>query len=364
MAVLPFAEADIPQVADLYWTYMRHLQGSAARSVWSTFRELYFTNPFVETTFPPLVYEGQSGEIVGFLGITVRKMSAGGEPIRVAYGGNFVVHPKARSSLAARRLLAALIGGTQDLTLTDSANDLSRKIVERIGFRNIPALNFHWARPLRPSQCAVYALSRSTGRRVSAGLRLAAKPFCVVADNMAARLSGGLFRQTKSHLRGTELDVETLLHCLVEFRKGYSLWPEYDGLSLKWLLNFMEQIPTRGELRKIVVRDHSQKIMGWYIYYMKSAGVGEVVQIGCDVKHTKVILDHLFYDAWEHGVIALLGVVDSRRMADFSDKNCYFTCRGGWALAYSRNPELVKVLERGDAFLSRLDGEWCLDPGE
>jgi hypothetical protein len=33
-------------------------------------------------------------------------------------------------------------------------------------------------------------------------------------------------------------------------------------------------------------------------------------------------------------------------------------------VALPRNPELMKLLERGDAFLSRLDGEWALDPGD
>jgi hypothetical protein len=78
----------------------------------------------------------------------------------------------------------------------------------------------------------------------------------------------------------------------------------------------------------------------------------------------KDVLDHLFYDAWEQGAIALHGVVDLRRIADFSDKGCLFTCRGGWTVAYSRKPELLDLLDRGDAFLSRLDGEWALDPGD
>jgi hypothetical protein len=89
-----------------------------------------------------------------------------------------------------------------------------------------------------------------------------------------------------------------------------------------------------------------------------------VVQVGGELKRTKDILGHLFYDAWEHGVIALYGVVDSRRVPDFSQKGCFFTCRGGWTIAYSRKPQFLELLERGDAFLSRLDGEWCLDPGE
>jgi hypothetical protein len=47
-------------------------------------------------------------------------------------------------------------------------------------------------------------------------------------------------------------------------------------------------------------------------------------------------------------------------MADFSEKNCFFTCRGGWTVAHSRKPNFLALLNSGDAFLSRLDGEWCL----
>jgi hypothetical protein len=367
MSVRPLTEADIPQVTDLYWNYMRRRKGSAPAALRSTFRELCFTNPFVDSTFPPLVYEGKDGKIVGFLGTTVRKMSLGGQPIRVAFGGNLVVHPEARSTLAASRLLGNFMAGSQDLSLTDSANDISRRIVERLGFRAIPALNIHWARPLRPSHYAVHALCRAINSKLSSSLKLLAKPFCVVTDTLAAKLVP-LFRPAKSRLRGGELDLETLLQCQTQFRNGYSLWPEYNIESLQWLLGFMNRMPARGQLRKVVVRDDNQKgdqkILGWYIYYVRPGAVGEVVQIGSAAKSTKAILDHLFYDATEQGVIGLHGVVDSRRMADFSDKNCFFTCRGGWALAHSRKPELLEPFERGEAFLSRLDGEWCLDPGE
>jgi hypothetical protein len=151
---------------------------------------------------------------------------------------------------------------------------------------------------------------------------------------------------------------------MADFRKGYSLWPEYDLSSLRWLLGFMEGRPARGSLRRVLLRDDAKNIVGWYIYCVKPGAVGQVVQIGGDSKATKDILDHLFGDAFERGVVGLHGVVDSRRTADFSDKGCFFTCRRGWTVANSRKPEIMRSLERGDAFLSRLDGEWCLDPGD
>jgi hypothetical protein len=363
MSVRPLSESDIPQVADLYWKYMRRREGSAPPALHAFLLELFFTNPFCDSASPSLVYEAQDGRVVGFIGGSVRKMSVCGEPIRVVFGGNLVVHPEFRSGTAAPRLLDRFLAADYDLSVTDSANDISRKILQRMGLHLIPALNIHWARPLQPIRYAVHTMVRSTGI-VATGVKFAAKPFCSVADILATRLTASPFRHGESNLHGGELDVATLLQCLGEFRKGYSLCPEYDMESLTWLLNFMERRPSRGKLRKIVVRDDAQKLVGWYIYYVKPGAIGEVVQIGGAPKSTKSILDHLFNDAWEQGVIALHGMVDARRMADFSDKGCFFTCRGGWTIINPRKPGILELLERGDAFFSRLDGEWALDPGD
>jgi len=343
---------------------MRRRKGAAPPALQSFFRELYFTNPWIDSTPSNLVYEGEGGRVVGFLGVIRRKMSVCGQPIRIAYGGNFVVDPEARSNLAGLRLLGTYMAADQDLWMTDSANDVSRALLERLGFRTILPLSIHWVRPLRPGHYAAYAMSRLTGPVLSASLKLATKPLTSIVDGLAARLSFSPFRQTEPTLHGAELDVETLLHCLTEFRGGYSLWPEYEIHSLTWLLAFMNRMHAHGDLRKIVLRDDNQKIVGWYIYYLKPGAIGEVVQIGGERKFTKDILDHLFYDAWKHGVIGLHGLVHTRLMDDFSEKNCFFTCRGGWTVAHSRKPELLDLLNRGDAFLSRLDGEWCLALGE
>jgi len=361
LGVRPFVTEDVPEVAELWWKFLRHGKGSTPPALLTYFQELYFANPLVDSALPSLVYEGKGGRIAGFLGVIRRKMSFRGHSIRIAFGGNFVVHPEARSPLAGLGLLTTYMAGNQDVSQTDSANDISRSLLERLGFRTIVPLSIHWARPLRPCHYAVHGMSNSAGRALSTTLKIAAKPFCGVVDSMAARLSFSPFCQTQSAFHAAELDVDTLVQCLAEFRGNYSLRPEYDGDSLKWLLNFMERMHPRADLRKVVVRDDKQKILGWYLYYLKPGAIGQVVQIGGQRKSTKDILDHLFYDAWSHGAIALHGVVPSHLMADFSEKNCFFTCRGGWTVAHSRKPELLEILERGDASLSRLDGEWCVN---
>jgi hypothetical protein len=175
MAARPLIESDLPQVADLYWNFMRERKGPAPLAVRSVFQTLYFTNPWRGSSISSLVYEDKSGKIVGFLGVIARKMSLCGQPIRVAFGGNFVVSPEARKSLAGMRLLGTYMAGEQDLSATDSANDISRTLLERLRFRTIMPLSIHWSRPLRPSHYAAYVMAKSKGPVISGALKLAAK---------------------------------------------------------------------------------------------------------------------------------------------------------------------------------------------
>src|SRR5258708_28758461 len=81
MGVRPLAEGDIPQVADLYWTHMRRGKGATPPALLPFLRELYFTNPFSDSTVPSFVYEDKDGRIGGVLGGIGRKMLVCGQAI-------------------------------------------------------------------------------------------------------------------------------------------------------------------------------------------------------------------------------------------------------------------------------------------
>jgi hypothetical protein len=114
-----------------------------------------------------------------------------------------------------------------------------------------------------------------------------------------------------------------------------------------------------GNLRKVALRDATKEIIGWFIYYVKRGGIAEVVQVGATKVHMKTVFDHLLCDAWNHGAIGLHGRLEIRHAQDLSESRCFF-----WStiplLFRARNPELARLVQHGDAFLSRLDGEWCL----
>ena len=104
----------------------------------------------------------------------------------------------------------------------------------------------------------------------------------------------------------------------------------------------------------------SGNIAGWYIYYVKGGGIGEVVRIGAEDHVIAPVLDHLFYDASVHGAIALHGRLEGRLTQQLSERYCFFYQASNRLLVHSRRPEVTRLIHTNDALLTRLDGEWCL----
>ncbi len=97
--------------------------------------------------------------------------------------------------------------------------------------------------------------------------------------------------------------------------------------------------------------------MGWYLYYLKPKGKSEVLQIAASKSTICGVLDHLFYDAWKHESVELSGRVDPMFMKVFYEKFCFFTMGTDWMLLNTKRPELIHMVNAGDAFLSRLEGD-------
>ena len=92
---------------------------------------------------------------------------------------------------------------------------------------------------------------------------------------------------------------------------------------------------------------------------VKRGGIGEVVQMGATKGHMKTVPDYLFRDAGNRGAIGAHGRLEIRHAQELAEARCFF-----WGttplLFHARDPELARLVQQGDAFVSRLDGEWCL----
>src|SRR5437867_811181 len=169
------------------------------------------------------------------------------------------------------------------------------------------------------------------------------------------------FRRSAAGLSAEPLEPETLGTCVSELARDRALRPIYDAGSLKWLLDLLGRQTGDAALRGTIVRDARAEIFGGYLYYQGATGVGDVVQIVAHPKSIDAVLDHLFSDAHRRGLTAVSGLLDSRLFPALGAKHCLFTRGdGSWLMAHSRDPEILRAIHRGDAFLTRLEAEWWI----
>jgi len=351
-------ESDVPQIAELHRRVWTPAGGRGPVISEAYFAEILFRNSCRADDLPSLVYEDDHGRVVGCLGVMPRRMSFEGRPVRVAISHNFMVAPDSRSSLAGIQLMREFFAGRQDLSIAQS-NDVAWRVWEGLGGSTAPIYEMVWTRPLRPGR---YLASVIGGRR-----RDGREPFWLragagILDVATAGMPSSPLRPRVPTEASEELTTETFLQFFGEVADGRALRPEYDQASLRWIFDLLERKTNHGVLRKRAVRGGDGSTLGWYLYYARPGGRGEVVQIAARPASIREVLDHCFYDAWRQGVSALFGQIDPPLTRQLSSTNCLFRYSGTRLVVNTRDPELMQALCRGDAFLTRLEGEWWINP--
>lgn len=357
--IRPFVEKDISRVSRLHEMVFRpggQTNSAGLDSYHAYFTRVFLDNPARDPMLSSLVCQEDDGSIVGFLGVVPRRMSMNGQPLQAAISSQFVVDPASRTSMVAVRLAKAFLDGPQDLSIADEANDVARRIWEGLGGTTSLLHSIHWTRPLRPARLA---LSFLRTRGPLAPFALVAGPLARMADALATRIPRSHFYQSVPRVSAEDLQEETFLACLPEFGGVGSLRVEYDARTFQWMLERAKQRSGDGRLQKIVIGSE-RKTLGWYVYHLDRGGVAEVLQLAAKPSSIHRVLDHLFWQTWRQGAMAVTGRLEPRFVQALSDKYCLLHRRGPWMLVSSRKPELLQSFQRGDAFISRLDGEWCL----
>jgi len=355
--VRPFCEHDVPEVAELH---RRVLRGNApASNGWvqeyrNYFADVFLNDAVLRTGLSSLVYQRED-RIAGFLGIMPRSMRFHGRPLLAAVCSQFVVDPAERGQ-AGLQMLKRCFDGAQDLSITDEAGDGTRKIWQWSGGATALPYSIHWIRPLRPLQAA---LTVGDGPASRAPLGRVLSPLARALDTLVTR-TAGRFRPARPRGSREALDDAPLLECLTEFTRGCSIAPDYDAQSVQWVLERARRRIDHGPVRALLVRDDAQAVGGWFIYHARRGGAGEVLQVVAGPRHRRQVLDHLLDDAWHQGVTLLAGRLEPTLAQELSENRCFLYRRGHWTLVHSKRPEVSNALQCGDAFFTRLEGEWCL----
>jgi Acetyltransferase (GNAT) domain len=305
----------------------------------------YFMSTFLCSgrQFDSIVYEEDDGRITGFLGVVTREFTMEGKRVRGALSSQLVVQPEARRRLIGLELMRQFLLGPQDFSFTDEANEVSRKMWERLGGSMSPLYSTHWSAPVRPVR---FVLSHMSLPGLPAKL----------GGAVASVFDAAFLRAQKARLKRhtSAFDVQFLdadaLAALVTREAGFVLKPLYDAKSLRGCLDH----PARSAL----LRDSGGEIAGWYIYHLDDKKHGEVLQIGCRSGMASEVVAHLFENASRNGALVLSGRLEPHFSDALAEHLSILSRRRHTMLVHSRDPKIIAAIHSGKAFLSRLDGEW------
>jgi hypothetical protein len=309
---------DIPQVARLYQAVFGGGARFSLKPLEDYFRTVFFENPWSDGEVPSWVYESESRRIEGFLGVIPRRFNLKGRPVKGAVSSQLMVSDSSRHSLAAFKLLRAFFKGPQDLSFTDGANEVSRKTWKALGGVEVPIYSLCWTRSLRPLH--------------------------------------GEFGDAAPDVTEQDLDIPTVLENLPKLTRHLSLRPEYDSHFLQWLFNLAEQKKKHGRLQNRLLRD-AYGIVGWYVYYLNVGGMSQVLQLVAAPLSFRTVLVHCFRTLQQQGATAVSGKLDPQYLHELSRQQCQFSAASA-VLVQASDPALIEAIYRGDAMLSRLEGEW------
>ena len=350
-----FKHADVPAVAALRarsFTFSEHTDRAAVETC---FEEILLGSPWYSEASPSMVYE-DAGEIVGFLGVVSREIRFRNERLRGAVATEFMVDPE-RRGLPGLALLRQLFRGDQDLTFSDVTNDDARMLWERMGGHTAHLHSMQWTRALRPFRMAAAGMGPSPFARLT---RLATRPMLNVLDAAATRTRGSTYRQATPVGRRGDVEIRDIIAHMDAILPN-ALRVEYDESSLSWLIGRLGQKTIYGRLKQLGVWDAEDSLAGWCFYFEQPGGVSEVAQFAARPDRQTLVFDHLLHDAWMSGALAVTGRVESAATQHLSDRNCVLSRFAPWTTVHSRRADVLNAICSGDAYFSRLDGEWWMN---
>lgn len=324
------------------------------------FHQVFFENPWGGASgCSSYVWEEDDESIGGFIGVLPRPMTFDGQPLRGVVGTQLMVHPERASAFAGVHLLRALFACDCDVILTDGATSEAAAFWESGGGDRLWLQSLKWSRTLRPAREVVRIAGRSRP-----GMRMIARaldPVLALVDSVFARLRPNRFRETSSVFSEDPLTPESLIEGARQLPAHKAVRMAYDEASLAWILERARENSWQGELLGAVLRDECGAIRGWYIYYLNPRrGTSEVLQVVGMPGSEEDVLAHLFASAWKRGAVSLRGTMDTRLADAINERHGRFRLGAPWTMCYSKRPDVLAALHRGDAQFSRLDMEFWM----
>ncbi|SDB07685.1 hypothetical protein [Bauldia litoralis] len=348
--VRPCTIEDIPAVARLFRATFTDRLKAGGRPLEVLLRRELFEHPWRDPDLPSLVFAGPDGAVSGFIAVRPLRLLFDGAPVSAAVGGTLMVDKSIGNPVMGARLLRSYLNGVQDLSLSESANEISQVMWEKLGGRTEAAYSMEWLRVIKPAGLALASLTRRF--RMAALLR----PFAGVFDWCAARVRANPLRIDATFDEGSDVDAEDLVDALLALSLPYRLRPDWDRDSLLWFVAQASEKERYGPLVCRVVRDRKGGLAGAYLYCVRPGGVAFVLDIFAAPKSAERVVDDLFADAKRRGAVAIRGRVQPE-FADLLLRRRAVFLHASSMVVHARRGDLFAPIHGGEALITGLAGE-------
>jgi len=353
--VRAFMRQDVPAVAALLQKVFGTADGAGPPHLASYLENALLAGPWYDEALSSLVCLADDDRVAGFLGVLPRPMVLGGTRLRTAVSTKFAVDAEVGRGWAAVSLLKAFLARPHDLVFADVGSDDMRRLWEAVGGTTVLLYSLHWRRRLQPCR---YAASWVRKHTVYGPFAWALLPLCVPADALFARLHVNRFHAPPGESTSAELDEETFLRHYAELAGPGALRLEFDRPALRWTLEIAAATRPHSALHKSVVRNARGEILGWYMFFRDPGGDTDVIHFLSRADATSEVLAHLYAEAWRRGAATVSGRLNPQQMRGVSAQHAVISSGPPWMLVHSSRPEVLEAIHRGNAYLSRLEGEW------
>ena len=148
--IRPVDRQDLPAVARLFEATFRSRDAAGTASLASYLGEVLFEHPWRDPDLNSLVYVDGAGQVGGFIAVFPLRLMVNGAPVRGALAGTLMVERPAENPFAGARLMRSFLNGPQDISLSESANETSQRMWEKLGGETATLYSMEWLRVFPP----------------------------------------------------------------------------------------------------------------------------------------------------------------------------------------------------------------------
>lgn len=355
--VRSFEAHDVDSVADLFQRLLRKSAQPASDDLKAYFRTLFLDFAAGSPDIRSRVHIRADGSVSGFLGVLPIEMDFEGRRVRAANCGTFACDDRDSDPFAGARLLRDVLSGPQDLSFTETSNDISTEMWRAARATVLGPYSLEWLRILRP---AAFALEAAASRLPVARLfhpvaRAADALFCRYDCKQAWSHYTPLAGKADAFIDEPAADDEFADLCR-HFVARFPLRPEWEKPVLETMLAHAGRKALHGKRVQHAVRNRSGKSIGLYLYYGDVGAIGRTMQVMAEPGQEPIVIERLLRNAYERGLVAMRGRSQPHLLQAMVGKKFAFLHTSS-TVVHSRHPDLLQAMTDGRIFLNGLAGE-------